>query len=1003
MTNLYRILYVDDEPALLDIVRLYLEKKRFIVDTATSAGEALKKMQCNPPYDAVVCDYQMPVMDGIGFLRVLRRHGDDTPFIIFTGKGREDIVIQALNEGADFYLQKGGDPASQFAELAHVIQKVVRQKRIESSIRDMERREADILNFLPDATFAIDLHGTVIAWNRAMEKMTGIPADEILGRGDYEYALPFYHERRPILIDLVLKADPGTEAKYPYIRREGETLISEIFIPHLNGGKGAYLWFLASPLYNSRGEVAGAIESIRDVSEWKDVEKEMEERGRFLSTLIANLPGFAYRCRNDRNWTMEYISDGCRDVTGYEPSDFIGNATLAFNDIIHPDYRDVLWNLRQKNLAEQRVFEYEYPITTRSGQTRWVWERGRGIFSEEGTLLYLEGFITDITVRKKTEDELRRSEEQLALAIEGSGAGLWDWKVQTGELSCNERWAGIVGYTLDELAPLSIGTWNRLVHPDDLEVSNSLLRKHFAHEIPFYECEVRMRHKDGHWVWILDRGKVTEWDGEGRPVRMTGTHLDITERKRIEEELRESREILHSFIGNLPVGLYRNTPGPRGEYILANPYVARLHGFGTLDELFTHPASDLYEDPSERLAFSDELVRAGSVFGRELHLKRKNGERFWGRVSAVAVRDEKGNIKYFDGVIEDITEQKKAEKAFRESEKKYRDLLEKLPEQVIVHRGGHILYANPATFRTLGYNPEEVINRHVLEFIPPEYHPQVVETIRKRATGQPPEHYDIEVIGKDGSRRTVRVSGRPITFEGEPATLIVLFDITERKRAEEALRQANHKIALLNTITRHDINNHLLVLSGLLDLLQDEDHPADREAYLEKARIAVARILATIRFTRDYEQIGGSEPQWQDCHALVGAVRNDFVSPNFAVVNDIPRGLDIFSDHMISRVFANLVDNAIRHGEGVRSVRFFAGREEDRLVIFCEDDGAGIPEGEKEKIFERGYGKNSGFGLFLAREILGMTGMTIREDGVPGKGARFVITVPKGSWRQEGE
>ncbi|MDH7510613.1 MAG: PAS domain S-box protein [Methanolinea sp.] len=1004
MTNLYRILYVDDEPALLDIVRLYLEKKkRFIVDTATSAGEALKKMQCNPPYDAVVCDYQMPVMDGIGFLRVLRKHGDDIPFIIFTGKGREDIVIQALNEGADFYLQKGGDPASQFAELAHVIQKVVRQKRIESSIRDMERREADILNFLPDATFAIDLHGTVIAWNRAMEKMTGIPADEILGRGDYEYALPFYHERRPILIDLVLKADPGTEAKYPYIRREGETLISEIFIPHLNGGKGAHLWFLASPLYNSRGEVAGAIESIRDVSEWKDVEKEMEERGRFLSTLIANLPGFAYRCRNDRNWTMEYISDGCRDVTGYEPSDFIGNATLAFNDIIHPDYRDVLWNLWQKNLAEQRVFEYEYPITTRSGQTRWVWERGRGIFSEEGTLLYLEGFITDITVRKKTEDELRRSEEQLALAIEGSGAGLWDWKVQTGELSCNERWAGIVGYTLDELAPLSIGTWNRLVHPDDLEVSNSLLRKHFAQEIPFYECEVRMRHKDGHWVWILDRGKVTEWDGEGRPVRMTGTHLDITERKRIEEELRESREILHSFIGNLPVGLYRNTPGPRGEYILANPYVARLHGFGTLDELFTHPASDLYEDPSERLAFSDELVRAGSVFGRELHLKRKNGERFWGRVSAVAVRDEKGNIKYFDGVIEDITEQKKAEKAFRESEKKYRDLLEKLPEQVIVHREGHILYANPATFRTLGYNPEEVINRHVLEFIPPEYHPQVVETIRKRATGQPPEHYDIEVIGKDGSRRTVRVSGRPITFEGEPATLIVLFDITERKRAEGALQQASRKIALLNSVTRHDISNHLLVLTGLLDLLQDSKEPSERAALLEKVRRAAARIFAAIQFTKDYEQIGGSDPQWQDIHDLVEVAKADFLSPSLTIENEIPRGLLVFSDSMMAKVITNLIDNAVRHGGKVTSIRFSTAEEGENLLVSCGDDGAGIPDGEKEMIFERGYGRNTGWGLFLAREILSITGMTIREDGVPGKGARFVITVPKGSWRQEGE
>jgi len=321
------------------------------------------------------------------------------------------------------------------------------------------------------------------------------------------------------------------------------------------------------------------------VSEWKNLEEESKERERFLSTLISNLPGFAFRCRNDRDWTMEFVSDGCLGLTGYTPGDLVGNAKVAYNEIVRPDFRDILWEVCQEDLRERRVFEYEYPIITRSGETRWVWEKSRGVFDGSGTLLYLEGFVTDITSRKNAEIELRRSQEQLALAIEGSGVGLWDWKVQTGELAVNERWADIGGWTLDELAPITIGTWYRLAHPDDLELSDTLLQRHFNHESPIYECEVRMRHKDGHWVWVLDRGKVTEWDESGRPVRMTGTHLDITERKRIGEQFRESKEMLHSFIENLPVGLYRNMPGPRGEYLLANPYVARMHGYGSLDEL----------------------------------------------------------------------------------------------------------------------------------------------------------------------------------------------------------------------------------------------------------------------------------------------------------------------------------------------------------------------------------------------------------------------------------
>ena len=218
------VLYVDDEPGLLEVSKLYLERHgEFHVETATSARDALELIK-KGNYDAVISDYQMPVMNGIDFLKEVRASGNPIPFIIFTGRGREEIVIQALNEGADFYLQKGGEPGSQFAELAHKVRQAVQQRRAEIRIRDHERREADILNFLPDATFAIDKSGVVIAWNRAIERMTGVKAEHIIGKGNYEYAIPFYNERRPILIDLVRRDDPATAAKYPLIQREGKNL-----------------------------------------------------------------------------------------------------------------------------------------------------------------------------------------------------------------------------------------------------------------------------------------------------------------------------------------------------------------------------------------------------------------------------------------------------------------------------------------------------------------------------------------------------------------------------------------------------------------------------------------------------------------------------------------------------------------------------------------------------------------------------------------------------------
>lgn len=156
------------------------------------------------------------------------------------------------------------------------------RNRAEEAMRQSEQRLSEIINFLPDATFAIDLNGSVIAWNRAIEEMSGVPADSIIGKGNYEYAVPFYRERRPILIDLVIRNDPAVESHYPYITRSGNKIFSEVTIPHMNNGKGASLWLIASPLYDTKGQVTGAVESVRDITDRKaaddHVRRALEEK-----------------------------------------------------------------------------------------------------------------------------------------------------------------------------------------------------------------------------------------------------------------------------------------------------------------------------------------------------------------------------------------------------------------------------------------------------------------------------------------------------------------------------------------------------------------------------------------------------------------------------------------------------------------------------------------------------------------------------------------------------
>ncbi|MFH0966990.1 MAG: PAS domain-containing protein, partial [Methanobacteriota archaeon] len=179
---------------------------------------------------------------------------------------------------------------------------ITERKKAEAQLQESERRMKAIISFLPDATLVVDKNGTLLAWNHAMEEMTGVPAQQMIGKANYEYALPFYHERRPITVDLVLHDDPAVVAKYPFLKKEGNSLISEIFIPHLNEGRGAHLWFIASPLYDEIGNITGAIESIRDITERKRAEEALAESEEIFREVFNNA--------NDAIFLHEMLSCG---------------------------------------------------------------------------------------------------------------------------------------------------------------------------------------------------------------------------------------------------------------------------------------------------------------------------------------------------------------------------------------------------------------------------------------------------------------------------------------------------------------------------------------------------------------------------------------------------------------------------------------------------------------------------------------------------------------------
>ncbi|NLV25594.1 MAG: hypothetical protein GXY48_00240 [Methanomicrobiales archaeon] len=254
------------------------------------------------------------------------------------------------------------------------------------------------------------------------------------------------------------------------------------------------------------------------------------------------------------------------------------------------------------------------------------------------------------------------------------------------------------------------------------------------------------------------------------------------------------------------------------------------------------------------------------------------------------------------------------------------------------------------------------------------------------------------------------VKGTTIRYNNQPATILLLVDITERKQLETereqnaqelkryslSLQQANRQVNLLSSITRHDILNQVNIGLLHIDNLKMEMINPELSTKLDDIESVIRTIQSQIEFTRIYENLGLFAPEWYNLDILISYL----CPPKGIVMHYNLDNFMIYADKMIEKVFFNLLDNSIRHGGNVTKICLYTRITGKELLVIFEDDGRGIPPEEKELIFKRGYGKNTGFGMFLVREILSLTGISIRENGISGSGVRFEIHVPEGMFKK---
>jgi len=360
---------------------------------------------------------------------------------------------------------------------------------------------------------------------------------------------------------------------------------------------------------------------------------------------------------------------------------------------------------------------------------------------------------------------------------------------------------------------------------------------------------------------------------------------------------------------------------------------------------------------------------------------------------------EFGSNAYVFAFVRDITDRKRAEDELKSAYEKNQGLMDYANDAIFIAdtETGMLLDANKKTQAMIGRTLKEIQRMHESELHPKEEEEKYRAYFKKHAfegTGLQEE----VVVDKNGNHIPVIVSATILYVGGRRCLMGIFHDISDIKKAHDSLQLANKKLNLLAEITRHDIRNKLTILGGYLELFNDHPPEPQHSMYLDKLKTAVTMITANIEFTKLYQDLGVVAPSWQKVNETFykACTHIDIKKIRFESEKD---ELEIFADPLLERVFYNIVQNAVEHGTRVSVVRLSWTETADGLLIRLEDDGIGIPAQDKETIFERGFGKNTGLGLFLSREILSITNITIKESGEFQHGARFEMLVPKGIYR----
>jgi len=667
---------------------------------------------------------------------------------------------------------------------------IARQVKANELLQNSEESLSMLLHSIGDGVLSTDINGLIVSLNPVAEKLCGWTLAEAQGR-------PF------VEIFNIVDSDSGKPVPNPIskVLETGQTIgLANHTVLISKSGREHQIADSAAPIKNKLGVVSGVVLIFSDVTEKYKAEAALRESERSKSVLLSNLPGMTYRCNLDREWTMEFVSDGCLDLTGYHPTDFLKNKNISFNDIISPEYRDNLWKVWEKAVREKGTVCEEYKIVTAENEVKWVWEQGIPVFNQAGEVVAMEGLILDITTRKQAEEMLQKERSMLRALIDNIPETIYSKNLASRKTLANKAEVKLLGRKSEA----------DVLGKDDFDFfPKEIAERCFADDQMVMQTDKPLLNKE---EFILDENGQVRWsltskiplhDNNDQIIGLIGISRNITEQKKADETLQNERLLLRTIIDNIPDLIYTKDLDSRKT--LANLAEVEMLGATSEAEVLGKDDFDLYpKELAEKFYADDQQVflSGNPILNNEESIIDKYGQKRWMLFSKLLLRDKDNRITGMLGIGRDISERRKTEEILQNERLLLRTVIDNIPYTIYAKDlAGRKTLVNKAEAVFLGAESDaEVLGKDDFDFYPKviaeKYRADDLLMIRNGLAEINKESIEYDA---NGQKHWLLSSKLPLRDKNNQIVGVIgiCHDITGRKQAEEMFQ---YERILLRTV-----------------------------------------------------------------------------------------------------------------------------------------------------------------------------------------------------------